>query len=136
MSNQVTVKDVFKIIIEEREINHEQYSEITLKLFVDPFVFVQLLAWNNNAAYLNEKDILVCKDWNKIPKSILKEIRMTLFTCYRSLMNGKILPDDNGVYTIKGSGAVTTIQEGGFVSVVDPEDVNKFGKNYRRREYP
>ncbi|MCI0564531.1 MAG: hypothetical protein MN733_39185 [Nitrososphaera sp.] len=127
---------IFNLIAESYEVERDPYTESVLTVFVPPAVLLQLLAWNNGAAYLDDGSILVCTDWDRVPHDVLEEVRMTFFTSYRGVASGRIKANENGHYVFKSISTRAVVQEPGFISIRDPAKVKKKAKEVKRKRFP
>lgn len=135
MDQRVTVAQVFSLTVESYELDGTPCSESILKVFVDPSILVQLLAWNNGAAHLKDHRMLSCADWNEVPRDVVQEVRMTLFTSYPDVLSGRLKPDNQGHYVFESGEAAVTVERGS-VSIPDPRQRKNKRTNVRHFQFP
>lgn len=136
MEIKQAANQIFNLIVENYEVEHDPYTESVVTVFVPLSVFLQLLAWNNGAAYLDDGSILVCTDWNRVPPNVLEEVRMTLFTAYRGVVSGRVKANESGHYVFKSVSTHAVVKKPGFVSIRDPTEVKRKARNLRRKQFP
>ena|GEM_PF-5824835 len=134
MDQRVRARDLFELTVESFEVDGSPRTSSILRVFVDPPILLQFLAFNTGAAHSGDGRSLVCTDWHAIPPDVLQEIRMTLFTSYDSFLRGELQPDKNGHHVFESMGAEAIVEEPGHIVLKDPEGHQR--KKVKRWRFP
>lgn len=128
---KIKLADLMSFSIERFEADGYEFIEHTLKLRCTPSVATQLFAFKG-VAHDEAGELVHVGDWDKISPHVLGEINRTLFTSYRSYLLGNVQPENDGTYILRSGQVGAVVGEGGSISIPDPREARKRGKNFGR----
>ena len=104
------------------------FVEHNLKLKCTHAEAIQLLAFEGIAQDA-EGNTLHIKNWRDVSPYIIGQIRSIMFTTYRGVVNGKNIPNEEGVLELISVGTEVVVEDGG-ISLPDYNEAKKHGENF------
>jgi hypothetical protein len=138
MEKIFSLNELFQLTIQTFTVDEHHYAETTLKVFVQFSLLIQFLAWNNCAAYLENVGMVQCSNWKDIPNDVIKEIRETLFTCYKGFISNKqkYFSEKDKCYVFK-AGDTNQISNGsGYIGLPSQSYIDMEKTNIKLFQYP